>query len=39
VKWEKEAGLEEEEVVADDGVDWGKHARLLRACKRCRVGY
>jgi len=39
VKWEKEAGLEEEEVVADDGVDWGENARPLRACKRCRVGY
>jgi hypothetical protein len=24
VKWEKEAGLEEEEVVYDDGVYWGE---------------
>jgi hypothetical protein len=39
VKGEKEAGLEEEEVVADDVVSWSENTRLLRACKRRRVGY
>jgi hypothetical protein len=39
VKWEKEAVLEEEEVVSDDGVYWGEKTRPLGACKRYRVGY
>ena len=34
MKWEKEAGLEEEEVVSDDVIDWGEKTRPLRACKR-----